>query len=495
MHYISSNSVLPSGSKTVVFEEDSDLSLLSSQLEGGYAQSKWVAEQLVYTAMKGGLPAVVYRLGNISGDSRTAAWNKKDSNLQFMQACIHAGAAPIYSADGETSLSFEMTPVDFVSSFIVANIFNIRISSQKTFHVIQPESGRCDVSDFLRLVQGIGYEMLAIPLDEWIARQSSEARIFSAHEIEELFGVGSRVGHRVVMEHVRHLHALGALGHRMGDSYAVGDVSRMRSYLRLLPGTGLLPALPRLDDTSPLQGRVVIVSGASSGIGLSIARHLVEAGARVALFARRESRLLALVQELGADKAVACVVDVTDKQDTEKGVARAEQHFGSPIWGLINCAGVMHYQRVLDCDTDSWNDQIDVNCKGVLNCVAAVLPSLKAYRRGHVVNITSDAGKKVFAGLAVYSATKFFVEAFSQGLRTELAPLGIKVTNVQPGDVKTELLTHNRDASALLEFGPPALGAEMLEAEDIANAVVFALTQKARCAINEILVEPTGCPL
>ena len=319
LHYISSNSVLPSGSKTVIFEEDTDLSLLSSQLEGGYAQSKWVAEQLVYTAMKGGLPAVVYRLGNIAGDSQTAAWNKKDSNLQFMQACIHAGAAPIFARDGETALSFEMTPVDFVSSFIVANIFNIRISSQKTFHVIQPESGRCGVSDFLRLVQGIGYEMLAMPLDEWVTRQSAEARVFTAHDVEELFGTGSRVGHRVVEEHIRHLHAVGAISSRF-DSFAVGDVSRMRSYLRLLPGTGLLPAVPRMNDTSPLQGRVVVVSGASSGIGLCIARHLVAAGARVALFARRESRLLALVKELGADKAIACVVDVTDKQDAVAGL-------------------------------------------------------------------------------------------------------------------------------------------------------------------------------
>jgi thioester reductase-like protein len=492
LHYISSNSVLPSGSKTDIYEEDQDLSLLSSKLEGGYAQSKWVAEQLVYTAMKGGLPAVVYRCGNLSGDSKTAAWNKKDSNLQFMQACVHAGAAPIFARDNETALSFEMTPVDFVSSFITANIFKIRLASQKTFHVIQPESGRCNVSDFLRLVQGSGYEILAIPLEEWILRQTNEARIFTADDIEELFGMGARVGHRVVAEHLRHLHSLGAMN---TDTYAVGDMSRMRSYLRLLTQSGLLPAVPRVDETTPLEGRLVVVSGASSGIGECIARHLVAAGARVSLFARRESRLDALVEELGKSKAVACVVDVTDKKCSAAGVARAEEHFGVPVWGLVNCAGVMHYQRVLDCDCDSWDNQIDVNCKGVLNCVAAVLPSLKAYRRGHVVNITSDAGKKVFAGLAVYSATKFFVEAFAQGLRAELAPLGIKVTNVQPGDVKTELLTHNRDASALAEFGPPEVGAEMLEPEDVAQAVVFALTQKARCAINEVLVEPTGCPL
>jgi NADP-dependent 3-hydroxy acid dehydrogenase YdfG len=154
-------------------------------------------------------------------------------------------------------------------------------------------------------------------------------------------------------------------------------------------------------------------------------------GARVALFARRKQRLDAVVDEFGSKRAFACLVDVTDGNDCISGVSRAEKHFGSPVWGLINCAGVMHYQRVLDIDTVSWENQFNVNCKGVLNCCAAVLPSLKAYRRGHIVNITSDAGKKVFTGLAVYSATKFFVEAFAQGLRQELAPLGVKVTNVQ----------------------------------------------------------------
>ena len=492
LHYISSNAVLPMGSKTEIFDEDADLSLMSNRLEGGYAQSKWVAEQLVYTAMKAGLPAVVYRCGNLAGDSATAAWNRRDSNLQFMQACIHAGAAPVFERDNTTPLSFEMTPVDFVASFIIANVFKIRMASQKTFHVIQPESGRCSVSDFLRLVQGFGYDMLAIPLDEWVGRQSDVSRVFSANEIEELFGTGARVGHRVVTEHVRHLHAVGALN---TDGYAVGDVSRMRSYLRLLTKNGQLPNVPNVNESNPLEGRLVIVSGASSGIGECIARHLVASGARVALFARREPRLTALVEELGNTKAFAFVVDVTDKKGVREGVARAEEYFSVPAWGLVNCAGVMHYQRVLDCDTDSWDNQIDVNCKGVMNCVAAVLPSLKSYRRGHIINISSDAGKKVFAGLAVYSATKFFVEAFSQGLRTELAPLGVKVTNVQPGDVKTELLSHNRDPTALAEFGPPEVGAEMLEPEDIAGAVIFAMTQKARCAINEILVEPTGCPI
>ena len=492
LHYISSNSVLPMGSKTDIYEEDSDISLISNKLEGGYAQSKWVAEQLVYTAMKGGLPAVVYRCGNLSGDSTTAAWNKRDSNLQFIQACIVAGAAPIHASDNTTPLHFEMTPVDFVASFIIANVFKIREASQKTFHCIQPESGRCKVSDFLRLVQGIGFEILAVPLDEWLNRQAKESRQFSATEIEELFGTGSRVGHRVITEHIRHLHSLGALAE---DKYPVGDMSQMRNYLKILKGTELLPALPSINVNTPLQGRVIVVTGASSGIGQCIARHLIDAGARVALLARRESRLNKLVEEFGKSKSVACVADVTDKSAVASSIATAEAHFRAPVWGLVNCAGVKHYQRLSDCDTESWDNQIDVNCKGVLNCVSAVLPSLKSYRRGHIVNITSDAGKKVFDGLAVYSASKFFVEAFSQGLRKEVAPLGIKVTNVQPGDVKTEILTHSKDQDALAEFGPPALGAETLEPDDVACTVVFALTQKGRCAVNELLVEPSGCPI
>lgn len=494
LHYISSNAVLPTTTaNNKVFEESTDLSLISEQLSGGYAQSKWVAEQLVFSAMKGGLPAVVYRCGNLSGESKTAAWNKKDSNLHFMQSCIRSGAAPIFASDNETSLSFEMTPVDFAAALVVASVFNIRQAYQKTFHLIQPQESRCSVSDFLWLAQECGYEMHAVPLSDWVAGQSDELRKFTEAEVEELFGPGAPIGHRDVMEHIRVLHASGSLE---CDSYAVGDKARMRSYMKNLTNKGgLLPPVPRTNLTAPLGSRLVVVTGASSGIGECIARELVEAGAKVALIARREEKLKALVSELGKGASLALPIDVTDMKRVEEGIKTAEKHFEAPVWGLVNCAGVAQYQRVIDRDFRSWDEQININCKGVLNCVAAVLPSMEAYRRGHIVNITSDAGKKVFSGLAVYSATKHFVEAFAQGLRTELAPLGIKVTNVQPGDVKTELLLHTRDPSALAEFGPDEVGAEMLEPQDVSNAVIFALTQKSRCAVNEVLVEPMGCPI
>jgi thioester reductase-like protein len=274
LHYISSNAVLPvDAAASEVFEEDTDLLPMSTRIQGGYAQTKWVAEQLVYKAMSGGLPAVVYRCGNLAGDSQSGAWNGKDSNLQFMRACVLAGAVPVFSLDNETPLSFEMTSVDFVASFVVACVDNIRIASSKTFHLIQPQSSRCATRDFLRVAQEAGHEIFAVPLSEWITHQHPDARQFSAEEIVELFGDKVRVGHRLIEEQIRQLHKIGSL---KADSYPLGDMSRMRSYFSLLTDKwALLPACPRVQCSTPLEDRVVIVTGASSGIGESIARHLL----------------------------------------------------------------------------------------------------------------------------------------------------------------------------------------------------------------------------
>ena len=265
----------------------------------------------------------------------------------------------------------------------------------------------------------------------------------------------------------------------------------------MLSSANLVTGPPVLENIGPLGGKVIIVTGSSSGIGAGVVKALITAGASVVLVARREKQLLELVETFSDEvrgRALISCADVTDSNAMKKVVIIAETYFNSSIWGLINCAGVMHYQKALDCDEISWSQQIDVNCKGVLNSIASVLPSMKTHRRGHIINISSDAGKKVFTGLAVYSATKHFVQAFSEGLRQECAPYGIKVTNIQPGDVKTELLSHTRDMNALSEFGP-GIDAEMLEVEDISNAILFALNQNGRCAVNEILIEPTGCPI
>ncbi len=143
---------------------------------------------------------------------------------------------------------------------------------------------------------------------------------------------------------------------------------------------------------------------------------------------------------------------------------------------------------------DEWERTVDVNCKGALNCIGAVLEGMLARGRGHIVTISSDAGRKVFPGLGVYSGSKFFVEAVSQGLRLETVGTGLKVTTIQPGNVATDLLALSEDTEALERYGQPS-GARVLHPEDVAAAVVYALEQPDHVAVNEILVEPRDEPV
>ena len=143
---------------------------------------------------------------------------------------------------------------------------------------------------------------------------------------------------------------------------------------------------------------------------------------------------------------------------------------------------------------DDWERTVDVVCKGMLNCVGAVLGGMIARRRGHIVTISSDAGRKVFPGLAVYSASKSFVEALSQGLRLETVGTGLKVTTIQPGNVATDLPALSHDAEALERYGQPT-GARILDPEDVAASVVHALRQPDHVAVNEVLVEPRDEPI
>jgi NADP-dependent 3-hydroxy acid dehydrogenase YdfG len=242
-----------------------------------------------------------------------------------------------------------------------------------------------------------------------------------------------------------------------------------------------------------LRGRVVIVTGASSGIGAATAKMLSEKGAKAALAARREDALREVQAGLaaGADSLVYAT-DVTDRGLVEALVERTEDELG-PVDALVNCAGVMYYTMMKNVCAEEWDRTVEVNCKGALNCVGAVLPGMMERGRGHIVTISSDAGRVVFPGLAVYSASKFFVEALSKGLRMETAGTGIKVTTVQPGNVATDLLDLSGDEEALEEYGQPT-GARMLDPEDVAASVAYALSQPEHVAVNEVLVEPRDEP-
>jgi len=183
--------------------------------------------------------------------------------------------------------------------------------------------------------------------------------------------------------------------------------------------------------------------------------------------------------------------DVTDGEQVRELMRRAGEL--GPVEVLVNCAGVMYYTMMKNVREEEWERTVEVNCKGALNCVGAVLPGMLERGRGHIVTISSDAGRKVFPGLAVYSASKFFVEALSQGLRLETAGAGLRVTTVQPGNVDTGLHSMSADEEALEEYAG-ASEVRVLDPEDVAASVVHALVQPEHVAVNEILVEPRDEP-
>ena len=252
----------------------------------------------------------------------------------------------------------------------------------------------------------------------------------------------------------------------------------------------------RLNGKS-LQGRVAVVTGASSGIGAAVTRMLAQEGVHVSLAARRRDMLgevqAGLERQGGDVRTLSVSTDVTNRRQVKALIARTEEELG-PVDILVNCAGVMFYSLMKNLHEDDWERTVDVLCKGMLNCIGAVLEGMLDRGRGHIVTVSSDAGRKVFPGLAVYSGGKFFVEAVSQGLRLETAGTGIKVTTIQPGNVATDLLALSSDEEALKLYGQQS-GARVLDPEDVAVSVVHALRQPDHVAINEILVEPRDEPV
>jgi NADP-dependent 3-hydroxy acid dehydrogenase YdfG len=241
-----------------------------------------------------------------------------------------------------------------------------------------------------------------------------------------------------------------------------------------------------------IDGKVALVTGASSGIGEATAEALAAAGAKVALVARREERIEALAEKLRADGASALAVpaDISDEAAANDAVRRTVAELGGLDF-LVNNAGVMLLGPVAGADTEHWRRMIDVNLLGLLYCTHAALPVMGEAGGGHVVNVSSVAGRMASLGSAVYNLTKWGVVGFSEGLRQEVLHANVRVTVIEPGFVETELQGHNEHPLVLEEIEKTRERIEPLQSHDIANAILFALTQPQHVSINEVLVRPT----
>jgi clavulanate-9-aldehyde reducatase len=241
----------------------------------------------------------------------------------------------------------------------------------------------------------------------------------------------------------------------------------------------------------PLDGRVAVVTGASSGIGEATAMALSEAGAAVALGARRADRLEAIAGRLSGASFVG-EVDVSDEEQATGFVRAAADELGG-LHILVNNAGLMLLGPFSDQQPDEWRRMLGVNLLGVLYCAHAALPILARAGGGDIVNVSSVAGRRADAGAAVYNMTKFGVHAFSEALRQEALHANVRVTTVAPGFVDTELQGHNTNpvVRRATERSREQIG-EVLKAEDIAAEIVHAVTRPSHVCVNEVVVRPTG---
>ena len=243
-----------------------------------------------------------------------------------------------------------------------------------------------------------------------------------------------------------------------------------------------------------LQGRAVAITGATSGIGEATALAAVRAGASVALAGRRADRLDALVSRIEDEggRAVALPTDVTKEDEARAFVQHAYEQLGR-LDGLVNNAGVMLLGPVTGADTSEWRRMIEVNCLGLLYCAHAALSVMGGQGSGHIVNVSSVAGRRATLGAAVYNMTKFGVTGFSEALRQEALHAGVRVTVVEPGYVETELQGHNTNPVVVetMEKMREQIG-QPLQADDIAQAIAYAIAQPEHVNVSEVLVVPRG---
>lgn len=238
-----------------------------------------------------------------------------------------------------------------------------------------------------------------------------------------------------------------------------------------------------------IAGKVVVITGASSGLGAATARLLAAEGAKLVIGARRLDRLQALATELNLPADAVVQTDVTQREEVKRLVDRAVDSYGR-IDAILNNAGLMAHSPLERGKVEDWDRMIDVNLKGVLYGIAAVLPHMKQQKSGHIINVSSVAGRSVRPGSAVYAATKAGILMISEGLRQEVKPYNIRTTVISPGAVATELpgsITEADIAQGIQDF----YRAVAIPADSFARMVAFAMSQPDEVDVNEILFRPT----
>ena len=498
VQYISTNGVLLPAPGRKGWSEDSMLEVDDViKLADGYGQTKWVAEQLALEAGRRGVPIKIHRLGTISGHSETGAANAWDLLTALIVESIRIGHYP--DVQGWRA---EMTPVDFVSKAII--YLGNQTTGQTIFHIGDPDP--VNISRVFEDLSALGYPTKPLEFEKWVALWDDKRG--SAKGGDGAFTVDILRSGMPSIEFLRDVVVLDNAKTRplrLAIERPKVNQLLLETYTRHWYARGWLPKPPtrqdaaggctRLPQKGPLFGKVAVVMGASSGIGAATAAALAREGCHVALAARRVDALNDLKQRLviREGKIITQKTDITDKTQVDALVAAAEKQLG-PIDIFVSVSGVMYFTMMANTQTDEWNQTVDVNCKGLLNVISSVVPSMLKRGKGHLVAISSDAGRKVFPGLGVYSASKFFVEATLQGLRVETAGSGLRVTSIQPGNVATDLLGMSTDQEALKKYGEPS-GAKVLDPENVADSIVYALKQPEHVAVNEIMIEPRDEPI
>ena len=238
--------------------------------------------------------------------------------------------------------------------------------------------------------------------------------------------------------------------------------------------------------------RIALVTGASSGIGAATARALAAAGMAVAIAARRKDRLDGLATEIAkaGGSAIVLTADLTKESDAQRIVKETEAHFGR-LDVLVNNAGVMYLEPIDTASLERWRDMFDLNVLSLIASTQAALPGMRARHNGHIVNVSSTAGRMAHPGSGGYAATKFAVGAFSESLRKEVYQDNIRVTVIEPGVTETELREHIADPGIQKSLNTWADSMRQLTSEDIARIITFCVTQPSHVNINEVLVRPT----